>query len=85
MIIGIFLIGSTGIETPRFPNQGDQPIIRLTKTDPTSINTQLYLSLSTRHSTKANWARMKQTQNDDIVNDQPCESLEDLSTIIKIG
>ncbi len=85
MIIGIFLIGSTGIENPRYPNQGDQPLIRMTKSDPTSINTQLYLSLRTSYSTKPYWGRMKQTQNDDTVIDQPGESLEDMSTIKTIG
>ena len=85
LVIGIFMIGSTGIENPRYPNQGDQPLTRLTKPDPTSINTQLYLSLRTRNSTKPYWSRMKQTQNDDTVIDQPGESLEDLSTIKTIG
>ncbi len=60
LIIGIFLIGSTGMENPRYPNQGDQSLTRSTKPDPTSINTQLYLSLRTRYSTKPYWSRMKQ-------------------------
>ncbi len=85
MIIGIFLIGSTGIENPRNPNQGDPPLTRLTKPELTSINSQLYLSLHTGNFTKPYWGRMKQTQNDDTVIDQPGESLEDLSTIITIG
>jgi hypothetical protein len=85
MIIGIFLIGSTDIENPRYPTQSDQPLTRVTKPDPTSINTQLYLSLRTRYSRKPYWGRMMQTQNDDTVIDQPGESLEDLSTIKTIG
>ena len=85
LVIGIFMIGSTGMENSGSTTQSDRVLTRVTKPDPASINTQLYLSLRSRSSTKPFWGRMNQTQNDDSVIDQPGESLEDLSTIKTIG
>jgi hypothetical protein len=41
LLIGIFLIGSTGIENVGYPTQSDQPHTRVTESDLIQINTQI--------------------------------------------
>jgi hypothetical protein len=84
MIIGIFVIGSTGIENVGYPTQSDQTLSRVNKPDPTLINTQLYLSLGSRCTTKPKKVRLMKTQNDNTEINLPDEPLADLSTIISI-
>ena len=85
LVIGIFMIGSTGIKNDGSITQDTQALNRVMRPDPTLINTQLCLPLHSRYSATPDRARLVQTQNDYPEFSLPGDAIEDFSTIKTIG